>query len=526
MSARAPAHRAVRPTAARRSARRGGARLPRLQDYVTAALLLAVVASLTALVEEGLRHWFILPVFLAGVVIGADAIAWFRGRRDAFELAGLLGLFGVHFFFVAPLLHVAWDDWPEHVIGPTDWRVWAGYMAIINVIGLVIYQVVRAHIATRLSQRPMRRRVPRPRLVPLLAIGLVVTAALQFLVYRRFGGLGGYVTAFSESDTQAFRGLGALFSISESFPILLAIASVIVLRGRHRVPSWATIAFVLVVLLVVQLLFGGLRGSRSNTVWALLWSAGMIHYGVRRMSRKVILSAVLVGFVFMYAYGFYKAVGSDVVRIYQQTGSTAYLEQSTGKSVRGVLLHDFARADVQALLLYRVAGESAFAPYGGKTYLGDLATVVPDALWSDKPPSKVIAGTEAQYGLRFEEGDARDSPQISTRIYGLAGEALLNFGPVGAPLAFAALGVFVGWAQAVAVRLTDGDPRQLFLPFLVVVAILLLGSDLDNVVVFAVRRGIIPLSLVWLGTRRTYFQGAKKQAEPFWSARLVTAGSK
>ena len=68
-------------------------------------------------------HWFVIPVFACGVVICHDAVDWIRGKLDPFDPVGLLGIFGVHFFFVAPLLHVLWDWWlVERDIRPDDLR--------------------------------------------------------------------------------------------------------------------------------------------------------------------------------------------------------------------------------------------------------------------------------------------------------------------------------------------------------------------------------------------------------------------
>ena len=76
-------------------------------------------------------HWFVIPVFACGVLIAHDGVNWIRGRFDPFDPVGLLGVYGVHFFFVAPLLHVVWHWWlvtPD--IRPEDLRPgWVGWHA-------------------------------------------------------------------------------------------------------------------------------------------------------------------------------------------------------------------------------------------------------------------------------------------------------------------------------------------------------------------------------------------------------------
>src|SRR5260370_38441624 len=71
---------------------------------------------------ERIAHWFLVPVLLCGVLIGIDAVAWFRGRLDIFDPAGVIGLLGVQFFFLSPPLHVPLDLLMLYVNPPPDRR--------------------------------------------------------------------------------------------------------------------------------------------------------------------------------------------------------------------------------------------------------------------------------------------------------------------------------------------------------------------------------------------------------------------
>jgi len=48
-----------------------------------------------------------VPVLASGLLITPAALEWLRGRFDIFDARGLFGVFGFHFFFLAPLLNVA-----------------------------------------------------------------------------------------------------------------------------------------------------------------------------------------------------------------------------------------------------------------------------------------------------------------------------------------------------------------------------------------------------------------------------------
>jgi hypothetical protein len=172
-------------------------------------------------------HWFVVPVWLCGVLIGCDAVDWFRGRLALFDPAGIIGLIGLHFFFLAPLLHVAWDTWMPYVEAPPDWRPWLGAMAIVNAAGLLLYRGGRERSAGR--PEPARgdhaRALDTGKVLFAAVCGMAISAGLQLLVYVEHGGILGYVDAFTRSvglpQTQsAFAGMGWVFILSESFPIL------------------------------------------------------------------------------------------------------------------------------------------------------------------------------------------------------------------------------------------------------------------------------------------------------------------
>ena len=53
-------------------------------DLLISTGLCAVVVFTFACLSEACQHWFILPVFVCGVLIGIDAVAWARGEIDVF----------------------------------------------------------------------------------------------------------------------------------------------------------------------------------------------------------------------------------------------------------------------------------------------------------------------------------------------------------------------------------------------------------------------------------------------------------
>jgi len=122
-----------------------------------------------------------------------------------------------------------------------------------------------------------------------------------------------------------------------------------------------------------------LRGSRSNTIWGVFWAVGIIHFWVRPLSKRMVLAGVCLLVAFMYLYGFYKALGRDVLTVYEQ-GTLSELGEKLDRTFEGLVLGDLGRSDVQAFLLYRLSMPGRDYTYAwGRTYLGTLAPGVSGA---------------------------------------------------------------------------------------------------------------------------------------------------
>jgi hypothetical protein len=460
------------------------------------ALLAAgiLVAVGLALVDR-LAHWFVIPVLVCGVIIGRDAVDWVRGRVDLLDPVGVIGLLGAHLFFLAPLLHVVLDVWMRYVEPPPDWRDWLGWMAAVNAAGLLTYQATRG-LGHRLgSRRPPAtgwRLSPR-RLVPVLGLALLAGLAAQAVVYRLHGGFLGYLDAAVSHD-QSFEGMGWLFMISERVPLVALLGFVILARGWELLRRGPVLVLALAAVFLAQLLlFGGLRGSRSMMVWTMFWAVGSVHVWVRPLSRRALALAGLALVAFMYGYGLYKGAGLEALRVWDRPALVRELEDETGRTVSATLLGDLGRGDVQAYLLYRLT-ESDGAYGWGRSYVGGLSLLVPKALWPARPPTKEKEGTEALYGA----GAYEPGVLVASNVYGMGGEAMLNFGPIGPLVAFGLFGIGVGFVRGRYATLGFPDLRWLLYPYAVLACVVALIGDSDNFVFFLVNEGLVPVVVVAL----------------------------
>ncbi|MEB3178759.1 MAG: hypothetical protein VKL59_07010 [Nostocaceae cyanobacterium] len=457
------------------------------------------------------EHWFLIPVALSGFVVTIDAVNWFMGRLSIFDPVGIIGLLSFHFFFTAPILHVSWDQWLEPWFQyPPDWRPWLGGMAIFNLLGLIVYRFCLNLVPLK-SHNPSGQtvwQINQKRFKLVVNAAMAVSAVLQINVYRQFGGVMGYINSANSAATGAeevdkFQGMGIVFLVSESFPILAMMAFAVWAKQNKRLQSWPVLLIALVIFIVLQMFFGGLRGSRANTIWALFWAAGIIHFWIRPITKKDIALGLVFLVCFMYIYGFFKAGGVEAVqKAFSGEEARAQMEEESGRTWQGMLLGDLGRSDVQAFMLHRSMRPNSDHEYAwGQTYVAASTILIPSALMPHKPErNKTMEGTE----LLFGKGSYIPGQWHSSKIYGLTGEAMLNFGPFVMPFMFIPFAILIGWVQSCLFSWHSSDSRLLLLPMLVNFCFVVLVSDLDNDIFFLMKNSGFPTLVVWLSSQKKF----------------------
>lgn len=474
-----------------------------LSSSVAAFVIVVAVVAVFMLLSDRFHHWFVIPVSACGVLIGTDAIDWIRARVDLYDPVGILGILGFHFFFLAPLLHVQWDFWMGYVSPPPDWREWLGYMGILNAMGLACYCCCYRALSRRSFIGPSKTvwRINKKTFNTFAPLCLAVATVLQLWVYARLGGISGYMQTRLDDPT-AFKGMGWIFMISESAPVLLAF--IVVVRLQQRAISWSRMILALFGLFAVEMIFGGLRGSRSETIELLFWVVGCIHFLIRPVPRKLIYCGCIFLAVFMYFYGFYKTVGTQATEALSSSEERNHLAQTTGRTSEALVLGDLSRADVQAFILYRLMNDAEDVTYAkGRTYIGSLSLFIPRWILPERPETVVKEGTEIQAG----SGSYVPDVSWSSKVYGLAGESMLNFGFVSVPFVYALFGLLVGWFRSHVKRLAPGDARFLLVPFGVFMCVSVLAADLDNLTFGLAKNGAIAMLLVVLCSSKLRLRG-------------------
>lgn len=477
---------------------RGAVVRPRARgDYAIAAVCVGALALLSICWQSSLAHWFLIPVMACGILSGVDVVRWLRGRLDLFDPKTIIACLAFYGLFVAPILHVAWDRFGAgfDLLLHGDWRPWLGSMAALNAVGLIAYRIAHNWVFAGTRPSPTRWQIDGKRFYPVFAAGLLISAAGVTAYLWQLGGIPGELEAYEENQA-AFAGKGWLVMLA--WP--LAILSFIVLvftwtEYQKKIRHGLTTGLVLLSIVGIgHFVLMGWHGSRSATIWALFWMAGIVHYYFRKLSPSVMAPGVILIIAFMYFYGFYKERGRAGFEVLNSP-STWLEPRGYQRDLKGLLLGDLARADTTAFILHNLVKDPGDYNYRwGLTYAGALAILIPRNIWPDRPDFKTDAGTEAQLG--------KSTPSLSLRVYGLAGEALLNFGPAGVAPMFAIYGGLLGWYRRKFLSWDSSDARMFLAPFWAVLFASAFFGDSDNLVFAAVTHGAIVATAIFAASKR------------------------
>jgi hypothetical protein len=475
-------------------------------DYVRNATLFNIAVSCAFIaLDRDFLHWFIVPTTVCGAVCLSSLIRAVRQEQLFTDPLLLISLLGYHTTFLAPMLQVYWDYRIIALpIQPDDFRPWLGRLACINLVGIAIFICVFSRVVNRAAGTKFERtwRIDRRRLVLFGFLIILASVGMQIYVYADFGGISGYVDKYLY-DREAWNNKGALLVIAESAPLI----AVLILgclqqqrmrRGRVKKTSWSLLLACGFVFLMLQIVFGGLRGSRSNIVVNCFFAAGIVHQVFRPLSKRVVVLLGVAAVVFSYYYIFFKDFGYEGVSTAVSLEGRESLLSESGRSIENVLIADFSRSDVQSFVLQELGSGQDFDLAKGRTYLGSLSLLVPRIIWPDRPPTKLKWTTELESG----PGSYGSGVFPSTRMYGQLGEAMLNFGYLGVPISFAFMGFVIGKLSTLSRQLWTTDARRLLLPGMVIASVCMVIQDSDNVLYFIVQYLVIPWTVIWMSTSR------------------------
>lgn len=434
----------------------------------------------------------LIPITLGGVLIGAELVRVISLKLDLLSPRSIISIFGVYFFYLVPVLHLALDHWLSYIPSPDNWQNALGNFARYQAICIIIYL-----FAVSFSTPPPNKRYVNERLFSRWAKALIFLGFVAWMaVAISFGGPVGYLQSLI-NETAELSGYGTILILAECWPsILLALILILKRRQLETRPGLLVLLFISFVLL--QFIVGGLRGSRALTVWPFLIGLIICHLVVRKISVRTLISIAVVLFGFSWVYSIYKSAAGDIVNLFTGDQTTGELADQTGRGVEMLATEDFGRAGVQTLVYSHI--QSGWDWTWGETYLGDFFKFVPDQLHSFEWRDKTAVATEMFYGLPSEDlGGFK-----SSRILGLTGEAMVNFGLLGPIVIFVLFGLFVGKAEQYfneSKQNPEATGSALIAAVLPAISILMLISDFDNLVLFFLKYAFPLILLAWLSSR-------------------------
>jgi hypothetical protein len=470
------------------------------KQVATSVLVNALITSAFVGLDRRFLHWFILPTTICGCTCLVFLLRAVRQGRSFTDPSLLISALGYHNTYVAPMLHVYWDYRILALsIQPDDYRPWFGRMACVNLLGIAIFVVVFSHVVNR-GERVGRQTiwvVARKRLMVCGLLVILTSVALQAFVYADFGGVGGYVDQYLH-EREAWNNKGWLLVIAESAPLVGVLIMGALRKERVRRTPLPLLMVFGCAFVILQILFGGLRGSRSNIVVNCFFAAGIVDQVFRPLSKKLVLLLGIAVVAFSYFYAFFKDFGFEGVETALSSEGREFLARQSGRSAETVLLSDLSRADIQAFVLQEFESGRQVDLALGRTYVGALSLLVPRVIWPERLPTKLKWTTELENG----EGSYANGVGRSTRMYGQVGEAMLNFGYWGVPIPFTVMALVIGKISVMSRRMAVMDARRMLLPGLVIVSLCMVIQDSDNILYFLVQYLSIPWAIIWISTTR------------------------
>lgn len=442
------------------------------------------------------RHWMLLPNFLmSNILIYMAVSSFFKSKYKYFSVKFIVYIFSFYFFTVVPLLTVKWDYYIPNVIQPNDWRTWIGILSLVNLIGILIFIFTQKLNIFNIEFRTWK--INYKKFYKLSFITLVVSFLAQTYYYVSVGGISAFINLYSDRySNDAFNDAGFIFTLTESFPIVLGLTIIVYMKKNNYEPKWIWLTLLLFIIFVVRMYFGGLRGSRSNTIWAIFWIVSLIHLWIRPINLRIIGLGTLLLILFMNVYSLYKIHGTDFYKVFVESDERIEVLNDNSNGMETVLLQDFGRTDTQAYILYKNLTKSDTVKAYGETYLGTATLLIPDSFDIFEFNRKMKFGTDILYG-----SGAYESGLSSSKVYGLYGEAVLNFGIILGLLSFAVWGLVVNYINTLQHKMDRQDSRMMVIPLLLIVSILMLINDSDNILFFMIKNGLIPFVIIILSRR-------------------------
>ena len=262
-------------------------------------------------------------------------------------------------------------------------------------------------------------------LFALMSLGALAFIYVKLGGYARVSQLYDQRVESNGTDYDPFRGLGVIQAFANTSPLWIFVCLTI---RKRRNRFLTVIAFAQ--LGVLGWLSAGIAGSRQGIVFVLVFALFVYHNFVRPISAKKArmygLSIALVGIVLIplkLGLGY-----EDILQLPERFAEQRQINLSMGP-LSSILFRDLSRFDVQITALDTIDRPTSELSWG-RSFVGAVASIIPTAVWQDKPDTFAEEKTEI---VKSVESGTMDK---TTLLFGMPGEFLVNFGHLGFMLSF------------------------------------------------------------------------------------------
>ena len=251
------------------------------------------------------------------------------------------------------------------------------------------------------------------------------------LIYVKLGGYGRVSQLYEQrvesngTDYDPFRGLGVIQALANTAPLWIFVCLTV---RKRRNTLFTLIAFAQLV--VLGWLSAGIAGSRQGILFVLVFALFIYNNFVRPISAKQAriygLGIALAGIVLIplkLGLGY-----DDIGKLPERFAEQRQLDVSMGP-LSSILFRDLSRFDVQIIAIDTI-DKPAYDLAWGRSFVGAVTSIMPTALWGNKPDTFAQEKTEIVSALESGTMDR------TTLLFGMPGEFLINFGHIGFVLSF------------------------------------------------------------------------------------------
>ncbi|WP_447077318.1 hypothetical protein [Vibrio alginolyticus] len=423
------------------------------------------------------------------------------------RIDGIFSIIMFNFILVAPFIQYYYSYWYPSFYSDRlgyKWTIstelWMITSSIV-VISFFIFKVaLRPYINSK--YKISIRKINKKKLIYYSVLFLFISLLSQFFIYYKLGGISGYIAAYtirSEGGGE-FSGLGKYMIIAEPFPVLLIMTLVYFSIYNNRNINYGQVKVLLLILgfLGLLLFFGGLKGSRSNTMLAMFWLICVINFYYRKMTIKTLSLVGLIFLLYMTVYGLYKSVGDEFFNEVNYSNIQDN-DKYRGNALTGVLSGDLSRYEVQTEIINKVILEDEAIWYG-ESYLDAILLAVPSSVME---VLDIKGKTELATKMLFGEANFVTHQAKSTFIFGLVGESISNFHFVG--IIFSSLFLISGYFFLVKLKtsINPKDPRYILIFFFPIIFVNLYTGDLQNIMFYLLKNLTIPVIFSYMVSERS-----------------------